>query len=129
MTRKEGVLRVNLLAPVAVLLRREVGHRCTFDTLQSIIARDFTDGFGRPPHNFEAFLIADLAITTRGHTKFVLDKQLTPQGPLWRTNFRHVPENQCFVRYLAVARIRGRVHRQERSIARGIRKVSCNCVN
>ena len=87
MTRREGVLRVNLLAPVAVLLRREAGHRCTFDTIKLDIARDPTDRFGRNPHNFEVFLIADLAITTRGHRKFVLDKN-NAQGPAWKTIFR-----------------------------------------
>ena len=45
MTRREGVLRVNLLAPVAVLFRREAGHRYSFDTRQSSIARDPTDRF------------------------------------------------------------------------------------
>ena len=74
MTRREGVLRVNLLAPVAVLLRSEVEHRCTFGTIKLDVARDFTDGFGRNPHNFEAFSIADLAITTGGHKKFVWTK-------------------------------------------------------
>ena len=56
MTRREGLLRVNLLAPVAVLLRREAGHRCTFDTIKLDIARDPTDRFGRNPHNFEALV-------------------------------------------------------------------------
>ena len=96
MARREGVLRVNVLAPVAVLHRSEVGHGCSFDTIKLDIARDPVLLFGRNPHNFEAFLIADLAITTRGHRKFVLDNKMASQGPPWRTNFRHGHRKSIF---------------------------------
>ena len=86
-TRIEGVLRVNLLAPVVVLRRREAGHKCTFDTIKLDIARDPVLLFRRNPHNFEAFLIADLSITTRGPRKFVLDNSRWVQGPAWKTIF------------------------------------------
>ena len=85
MARREGILQVNRLASVAVLLRREVGHRWAEGTLQSSIVRDSVDRFGRNTHNFEACLFADLAITTRGHRKMVLDKMLGVQGSPWST--------------------------------------------
>ena len=81
----------NLLAPVSVLLRSEAGHRYSFGTIKLVIARDSVDRFGRNPHNFEAFLIADLAITTGGHRTFVLDKFHGIQGSAWKLIFRYGP--------------------------------------